>query len=49
MRWMGSMEELGFNKGLLYDNEVGGWHVSGVSRTLITELSFRDGSLEFLV
>ena len=49
MRWMGGMEELGFNEGLLSDNEVGGRHALGISWTLITELSFRDGSLEFLV
>ena len=49
MGWTGGLEELGFDEGLLSDNEVGCRDVTGIGRTLVTELGFRDGSLEFLV
>ena len=49
MGWTGGTEKLGFDEGLLSDNEIRGWDAPGVSRALVAELSFGDGSLEFLV
>ena len=49
MGWMGGTEELGFDKGLLPDNEVWSRDVMGIGRTLVTELGLRDSSFEFLM
>ena len=49
MGWAGGAEKLGFDEGLLSDNEVRSWDVSSISWTLIMELSLGDGSLEFLM
>ena len=43
------MEELGFNKGLLTNCEVRSGKVSGVSGSLIMDLSLGDSCLKFLV
>ena len=45
----GSMEELGFNKGLLTNCEVRSRKASGVSGSLITDLSLGESCLKFLV
>ena len=49
MGWSGGAEELGFDEGLLSNDEVQSWDASGISRALVTELSLGDSSLEFLV
>ena len=43
------MEELGFDESLLSDNEVRSHRASSIGRALISELSFGNGGLEFLV
>ena len=43
------MEELSLYKCLLTNDEIGLGHSSGISWTLIMELSFRNGSFKFLV
>ena len=49
MGWTGGTEELGFDEGLLSDNEVRSRDASSIGRALVTELGLGDGSLEFLV
>ena len=49
MGWTGGTEELGFHEGLLSNNEVRCQNAAGISRTLVAELGFGDGSLEYLV
>ena len=49
MGWAGGAEELGFDEGLLSNNEVWSRDASSIGQTLITELSLGDGSLEFLM
>ena len=40
MRWAGRAEELCFDESLLSDGEVGRRNASGISGSLIAELSF---------
>ena len=42
-------EELSFDKGLLTNDEIGGWHMFRVCWALVMALSFGNGSFEFLV
>ena len=49
MGWTGGAEELGFDEGLLSDDEVWGRDAFSIGRALVTELSLGDGSLEFLM
>ena len=49
MRRSGSMEELGFDESLLSDNEVQSHGPPSVGGALISELSFGNGGLEFLM
>ena len=49
MRRSGGMEELGFDKSLLSDNEVWSHRAFSISGALILELSFRNGGSEFLM
>ena len=46
---MGGSEELGFDESLLSDNEVRGWRSLGICGTLVSELSFGNGGLQFLM
>ena len=46
---LGGLEELGLDKSLLSDNEVRGWRSFGICGTLVTDLSFGNGSLQFLM
>ena len=46
---MSSLEEFGFDKGLLSYFEVRGGHVSEVSQTLVSELRLNNSRLQFLM
>ena len=49
MGWTGGAEELGFDEGLLSDDEARGRDAFSIGRALVAELSLGNGSLEFLV
>ena len=46
---MGNSEELGFDESLLSDSEVQGRRSFGICGTLVSELSFGNGGLQFLM